>query len=183
MKDKLKVKGIKREKNRVYLTLLGSDMQKVRKLFRGFRCEVIDSNTVAICCSKKNEGRLTRILNEKIGFVKELESRFKQYYLISTVDELEIYPEVQEVESIAAPIENALTRFGDTFQWYTGASRKSRKIRPCEFTKKFRNFAKNKNADSFYIKGDQINLGFRKGRFVLSGQGITPARKFFMKNG
>jgi hypothetical protein len=186
--EKLKVKGIKRENSKVILTLLEYEPAKFARIFKGFSYEVIEdeSPVIEIKCSKRNEKKLTKILNEKIEFIKLLESRFKQYELISTVDNLEIHPQgLLEIDAIAAPIQDALVKLDNRFEVYVGGRKKVVKaIRPEDFTKTFRYFVKqDKPSGRFYLRGKSINLGFRNNKFILSGEKIRPATKFFMKNG
>jgi len=187
--EKLKVRGIKREKNRVYLTLLDFNPEQISKIFKGFKYDVIntESNPILVLKpNKKNSRKLTKILNEKIKFIKLIESKFKQYALVSTLNELEIYPQgLQELDTITAPIQNMLNKFGDRFDFYAGHKMKHLDtIKSKDFKKTFLNLVKqNKVVDNFHLKGKYINLSFKGDRFILSGEKLRPAMKHFMKNG
>jgi len=186
--NKLKIRGIRREKNRVFLTLVDYNPEQVSKIFKGFKYDVINEDAIILVIkpTKKNNRKLTKILNDKIRFVKNLESRFKQYNLVSTLNELEIYPlGLQELDTITAPILSVLKKFGDRFDFYVGHKMKFlNTIKSKDFKRTFLNLVKqDKVVDNFYLKGKYINLGFKDNKFILSGEKLKPAMKHFMKNG
>jgi hypothetical protein len=189
--EKLKVKGLKRENDKVNLTLLDYNPKQVKMFFKDFKFEVVEeentSPVVVIKQTKANSGKLTKILNEKIDFIKQLESRFKQYALISTINELEIYPQgEQEAELMTAPIQSVLDKFSDRFDIYLGGGSKMRHkhtISSRDFKKAFKTLSKGKYADSVYMKGKHLNIHFRNNKFVISGENLRPVMRQFMKNG
>jgi hypothetical protein len=186
--NKLEVRGLKREKNRVFLTLIDYNPEQVSRMFKGFRYDVLqeDGPVLVITSSRKNSKKLTKILNEKLKFVKRLESRFKQYNLIASTEELEIYPlGLQELDTIAAPIQSVLNKFGDSFDFYVGHKMKYlNTIKSKDFKKTFLNLVKqSKTVDNFFLKGKYLNVGFKNNKFIITGEKLKPATKHFMKNG